>query len=142
MEIKDSFGNRFERVDSSNVSGELKYHYDEDTHTITVAEQYNGMELNCVHYVESDEFVAYKSNPNLQNKQFMVEVFGETQSAHTGEIYNHYARISRATVSGDIPGFTSQKSISAPITYTCQSTPVPVGTSVFVEKFTKNNRNR
>ena len=134
FEIRDSYGNALEQVDDSVAEGKFKY--DSDLKTLTFDASSANMSYSCVYYVAAANGEAYESNPILSNPQFMIEVYGEMQSANYGGTTLLYERMLRATVSGDIPNVTSQKSISSPITYNFASAPVPQGKSAFYQSFT------
>ncbi len=138
FEIRDSYGNLFADISGASGSptlGELNYKYDADTKTLTFDKQYENQMLSCVYYVAANKGVSYKSNPILKTDTFMIEVFGEMQSAETGEQFRYYSKLLRATVSGDLPNIKTQKSIQNPITYNFVSAPVPQGLSVWEQKF-------
>lgn len=135
LEIRDAYGNLLTETSETTVT-DTNYKYDADTKTLTFATSLANVALSCVYYVAGTGGDAYQSSPILKNKQFQVEVFGEMQSADYGDITQYYARMPRATVSGDIPRVTSQKSISAAITYNFQSAPVPQGMSAFYDSYT------
>ena len=135
MEVRDSYGNLMEQTDSAVSEGKFKY--DSDTKKISFDASAAGKSFSVVYYVTPTEAIAYKSNPVLQSPTFMVEVFAETRSAETGETVHYYSRMTRATVSGDLPNVTSQKSINATYTYNFASAPVPQGVSAFYESFSK-----
>lgn len=135
FEIRDSYGNALEET-ASEVNDATQFKYDSDTKKLTFDTSLANVALSCIYYVSGEGGDAYQASPILKNKQFQVEVFAEMQSAEYGDITNYYARMPRATVSGDIPRVTSQKSISAAITYNFQSAPVPQGMSAFYESYT------
>lgn len=135
IEIRDTYGNLLEQVDASVAEGKFKY--DSDLKTLTFDTSSAGKSYSCVYYVAGTAGEAFESSPILANPQFMVEVYGEMQSANYGGTTLMYERILRATVSGDLPNVTSQKSISAPITYNFASAPVPQGKSAFYQSFTQ-----
>lgn len=138
MEVRDSFKNLLTDAGTSELSADT-YKYDPDTKTITFDSSRDNTEISVVYYVAGTDGEAYQSSPILQSKQFRIEIYGETQSAETGQQIKYFARMLRATVSGDLPRVTTQKSISAPITYNFQSAPVPEGMSAFYESFTPDN---
>lgn len=135
FEIRDAYGNLLTETTEESVTA-TTYKYDKDTKTLTFDETLANIALSCVYYVAATNGEAYQASPILKNKQFQVEVFGEMQSADYGDITQYYSRMPRATVSGDIPRVTSQKSISAAITYNFQSAPVPQGMSSFYDSYT------
>lgn len=134
FEIRDAYGNLLNETEDTVTA--TTYKYDADTKTLTFASTMANIALSCVYYVAATSGEAYQASPILRNKQFQIEVFGEMQSADYGDITQYYAKMPRATVSGDIPRVTSQKSISAAITYNFQSAPVPQGMSAFYDSYT------
>lgn len=135
FEIRDAYGNLLEET-TSEVNDATQYKYDSGTKTLTFDTSLANVALSCIYYVSANTGDAYQASPILKNRQFQVEVFGEMQSADYGDTTQYYACMPRATVSGDIPRVTSQKSISAAITYNFQSAPVPQGMSAFYESYT------
>lgn len=133
FEIRDSYGNLLEQVDTTVAEGKFKY--DSDTKKLSFDASAENKSYSCVYYVAATGGEAYESNPILSNPQFMIEVYGEMQSANYGGTVLLHERMLRATVSGDLPNVTSQKSISAPITYNFASAPVPQGKSAFYQAF-------
>lgn len=134
IEIRDTYGNLLEQADDAAAEGKFKY--DSDMKTLTFDASAAGKSFSCVYYVAGTDGEAFESNPILSNPQFMIEVYGEMQSANYGGTTLLYERMLRATVSGDLPNVTSQKSISAAITYNFASAPVPQGKSAFYQSFT------
>lgn len=130
--IEDSYGNVLTRLDSPEFGA---YSYDEDTKTLEFSEEYKGALLRIIYNYEVTNSIQYASNPILQNVEYQVRIFGIRQSASTGDSYNFIEKIARATATGDISNQATQKSKSAPITYTFSSTPVPAGTSVYVAAY-------
>lgn len=130
--IEDSYGNVLTRLDSPEFGA---YSYDADTHTLEFSEEYKGALLRIIYNYEVTNSIQYASNPILQNVEYQVRIFGIRQSASTGDSYNFIEKIARATATGDISNQSTQKSKSAPITYTFSSTPVPKGTSVYVAAY-------
>lgn len=136
FEIRDSFGNMFTQPSDGETLGEGKYSYDPDTKKLTFDATSAGKSYSCVYNVAAPNGEAFAANPILSNPQFRLEVYGEMQSANYGGTTLLYEMMPRATVSGDLPNVTTQKSISAPITYTFASAPVPQGVSPFYQSFT------
>lgn len=134
LEIRDSYGNLLTETTDAVSAG--TYKYDADTKTLTFDTSMANVALSCVYYRAATNGEAHQASPILRNKLFMVEIFAEMRSASTEEVVRYFAKMPRATVSGDIPRVTTQKSISAAITYNFQSAPVPEGTSAFYESFT------
>lgn len=126
--VEDSYGNVLTRLDTPEFGS---YSYDEDTKTLEFSEEYKGALIRVIYNYSVTNAIQYTSNPIIQNPEYQVRIFGIRQSASTGETYNFMEKIARATATGDITNQPSQKSKSAPITYTFTSTPVPKGTSVY-----------
>lgn len=97
---------------------------------------YANAEIRVVYYYESYDSIQYRSNPLLQQPEYQIDIFGTVQSAGTSEKYLAHTCILRGTTTGDVSEQTTQKSKSAPITYTFRSTPVPEGVSVYTQTFT------
>lgn len=134
FEIRDNFGNRFTETEDAPTPETFKY--DADTKTLTFDATLANATLSCVYYVADENGEATETSPILRSRVFLLEVFGEMRTADTEQPVMYYARMPRATVSGDLPRVTTQKSISAPLTYNFQSAPVPQGMSDFYESFT------
>lgn len=130
--VEDSYGNVLTRLDTPEFGA---YSYDKDTKTLEFSDEYKGALIRVIYNYAVTNAIQYTSNPIIQNPEYQVRVFGIRQSASTGETYNFLEKIARATATGDISNQPSQKSKSAPITYTFTSTPVPKGTSVYTSAF-------
>lgn len=130
--VEDSYGNVLTPLDTPEFGA---YSYDADTKTLSFSDEYKGALIRVIYSYTVNNAIQYSSNPSLQNPEYQVRIFGVRQSASTGDTYNFVERIARATATGDIAGQTSQKSKSAPITYTFTSTPVPKGTSVYTATY-------
>lgn len=130
--VEDSYGNVLTRLDEPEFGA---YSYDKDTKTLEFSKEYAGALIRVIYNYEVTNAIQYTSNPIIQNPEYQVRVFGVRQSASTGETYNFMEKIARATATGDISNQATQKSKSAPITYTFTSTPVPKGTSVYSSAF-------
>lgn len=126
--VEDIYGNNLTRLDTPELGA---YSYDSDKNALEFSNDYLGTQIRVIYSYASTNVIQYSSNPIIQNPQYQVRVFGNRQSASTGETVPFMEKIARATASGDITGQASQKSKSAPITYTFTSAPVPVGTSVY-----------
>lgn len=134
FEIRDAYGNLLtQTVDT--IAPET-YKYDADTKTLTFDNSLANATLSCVYYVNGADGEAHQTSPILKSNVFLLEIFAETRSAETEEPIQYYARMPRVTISGDLPRVTTQKSISAAITYNFQSAPVPQGMSDLYESFT------
>lgn len=131
--VEDSYGNTLIRSEQAYFG---TYVYDSDTKSIHLSSEYANAEIRVIYYYESENSVQYRSNPILQQPEYQIDTFGVFQSAGTSEKYMVHTRILRGTVTGDVSEQTSQKSKSAPITYTFKSTPVPEGVSVYTQTFT------
>lgn len=136
LEVRDTFGNLLTVPTGETAVADGQYTYDPDTKKITFAASAAGKSFSAVYYVAAASGEAFMANPVLKNPQFKLEVYGEMQSANYGGNTLLYEMMPRATVSGDLPNVTTQKSISAPITYTFASAPVPQGVSPFYQSFT------
>lgn len=126
--VEDSYGNVLTKMDKPEYGA---YSYDADSKALQFSEEYANALIRVIYYYEETNAIKYASNPILQQPEYLVEIFGLSQSASTGETYKVYTKILRATASGDVADQTTQKSRSAPITYTFTSTPVPDGMSAY-----------
>lgn len=136
FEIRDAYGEQLTTPEGEAALAEGNYSYDPDTKKLTFHSSAAGKSFSCVYNVAGTGGEAFASNPILKSPQFRLEVYGEMQSANYGGTTRLYELMPRATVSGDLPNVTTQKSISAPITYTFASAPVPQGISSFYQSFT------
>lgn len=134
FEIRDSYGNPLTESTEETLDVDT-YKYDADTKTLTFDTSLAHLDLSCVYYILPDNHETYQASSILRNPVFMVETFGEMRSASTEETIYCYQKMPRASVSGDLPGITTQKSISATITYNLKSAPVPQGMSPFIQQF-------
>lgn len=135
LEIRNAYSELLEETTDTPTA--TTYKYDPDTKTLTFAASLANQELSCVYYVAaSDDTEAYQSSPIIKTNVFLLEVFAEVRSAETEEKVMLYEKMLRATLTGDLPNMTTQKSISAPLTYNFQSAPVPQGLSAFYQSFT------
>lgn len=133
--IQDSYGNTLVRVDKNNLE-KGAYAYDPDTKTLMFSEDYLGALIRVTYWYNDTKAIRYDSNPIVSRPEFYIEMYGLYQSASDGVTYKVVTILQRAYVSGDLPDPTSQKSKSAPLTYTLASAPVPVGTSVYSQILT------
>ena len=134
FEIRDAFGNALKENSSTPQEGE--YQYTDSGNKLTFNAASAGKSYSCVYYVDGSAAQAYRSNPVMVNPVFQVEVYGEMQSANYGGApVLMMEKMLRATVSGDLPNATTQKSVSAPMTYNFASAPVPQGKSAFYQAF-------
>ncbi len=136
FEIRDSYGDLLTPPEAEATLAAGNYTYDADTKKLTFDASAAGKSFSCVYNVSGEGGEAFASNPILLSPQFRIEVYGEMQSANYGGTTLLYELMPRATVTGDLPNATTQKSISAPITYTFASAPVPQGVSAFYQSFT------
>ena len=136
IEIKDNNGNRFTDVTAGGELAEGNFKYDDSTHKLTFAAAYENVPLSCSYYYSATAGETFEAPAVLKNFRFMLEVMGEMQSAETGEQERYYAKITRAVVSGDLPGVTTQKQITNTIAYNFKSAPVPKGVVPFTETIT------
>lgn len=133
--VKDVNGNKLEQTTEEATAGKFKY--DSGTKKLSFSADAENLSFSLTYWVAAKEAVAYKSSALPKNQEFLIETFGELQSAETGELFMKQTRLERVTVSGDIPDITKQKSINAPITYNFQTAPMPVGESVLYESLSK-----
>lgn len=126
--VKDSYGNILTHMDKPEYGA---YSYDADAKSLQFSDEYAGAYITVDYYYDEINAIEYRSNPILQQPEYLVEMFGLSQSASTGETIKVMTTIARATASGDVADQTTQKSRSAPITYTFTSTPVPDGVSAY-----------
>lgn len=134
IEVRDVYRNLLEQTDGAVSEGQFKY--DSDMKKLTFDASAAGQTMTCYYYRNGANGEAYEANPILKNAVFQLEVMGEMQSAETGKTMLYYAKVPRATVSGDIPRVMTQKSINNAITYNFSSAPVPTGMSPYYESFT------
>lgn len=132
--IEDSIGNRVMRTDSPNPE-EGHYYYDADTKSLQFSSEYAGQIMNVMYYIESKDAYVIKNNPIIQQPEFFVQVFGITQDADANTKYRVVTTLQRATLTGDVSEQATQKSKSAPLTYTFQSAPMPSCMSVYSQVF-------
>lgn len=130
--IEDSFGNRLMRSTTTSVG---TYVYDADNKALQFSNDYAGANIRVLFWYESADALVYNSNPTLQQPEYQIDVYGISMSAETDEKYKIMTRILRATISGDVSDQTTQKSKSAPVTYTFKSAPVPEGVSVYSQTY-------
>lgn len=128
--VEDSYGNRLIPGDEPAVG---VYHYDVDTKALQFSKDYAEEAIRVVYKFAVEGGLEIRSNPILQQPEFQIETFGIRVSAGSDKKFRTYIKIARATVSGDLSEQTTQKSRVAPLTYTFNSAPVPVGTSVYTE---------
>ena len=133
LEIRDSYGNKYSEVSSSPSSGQYKYN--SITHTVQFSKEDYGRSLYCVYYVQLPAYESYGQSSTIKNKVFMIEAYGEMQSASTGVKQASYPCLKRATLSSELTGVTRQKSVSNAITYSFSSAPFNRGESPCVELF-------
>lgn len=133
FEVRDSYGNLWEQTDDEVAEGQFKY--DNMTHKLSFDATAANKQFSLVYYVAGTGGEAYEANPVLQNPQFRIEIYGETQSAESGNTVLYQAIMPRAVVTGDLPNVTTQKSINATLTYNFASAPVPQGMSAFQQIF-------
>lgn len=133
LEIRDPAGIKYDEVNSAPSSNQYKY--TQNKHTIEFSKENYDRILSCVYYVETPIQEAYNPDPLLGNSVFMIEAFGEMQSASNGIKQSCYTCIKRATFSGELNGVKRQKSINNEISYTFVSAPFKRGDSVCTELF-------
>lgn len=133
IEVRDVYGNTLEQ---DETPAEGKYKYDSDLKKLTFDASAAGQTFTVYYYIAGTTGEAYQANPILKNTVYQVEVMGEMQSAETGKTIRYYAKMPRATATGDVPRVMTQKSINSTMTYNFASAPVPQGTSPYYESFT------
>lgn len=126
--VEDSYGNVLIRSETAELG---TYVYDSDTKELQFSSDYKGESIRVIYWYEETSALVYKSNPVLTQPEYQIDIFGLSSSAQSGATIKVYQQLLRASVSGDVNEMTTQKSRSAPITYTFQSTPVPSGQSVY-----------
>lgn len=129
--VEDSFGNVLVRNDTATTLENGMFKWDKTTKALQFASTYKGAAIRLIYYVEETDVWSFESSPVVRQPEYQVEILGLSQSASSGDIYRVVTTIKRATATGDIADQTTQKSKSAPITYTFTSTPVPEGVSVY-----------
>lgn len=138
--VQDSYGNTLVRLyKEGSTTPTLEngtYYYDVDTKTMMFSNDYLGALIRVTYWRNDTKSIRYDSNPILSRPEFYIEMYGLYQSASDGVTYKVVTILQRAYVSGDLPDPTSQKSKSAPLTYTISSAPVPIGTSVYTQIIT------
>lgn len=130
--VEDSYGNVLTRMDSPVFGA---YSYDSDTKALQFSKEYVNAQIRVIYWREDLDTIRYDSNPILSQPEYQLQTFGITTSAGTDQKYKVVTTIKRCTATGDITDQTTQKSKSAPITYTFQSTPVPEGVSSYSQVF-------
>lgn len=133
--VEDSYGNNLVRVDAASKLEKGTYFYDADSKALQFSEDYKGAMIRIIYSYEDANAIVYTNDPILKQPEYMVQVFGLSQSASTSDTYKVVTTLKRATASGDVTDQITQKSKSAPITYTFTSTPVPSGVSVYSQAF-------
>lgn len=130
--VEDSYGNPLTRAETPVFGA---YSYDSDTKALQFSKEYVNASIRVIFWTEDANSIRYDNNPILQQPEYQLQIFGITTSAGTDQKYRVVTTIKRCTATGDITDQTTQKSKSAPITYTFQSTPVPEGVSVYSQIF-------
>lgn len=133
LEIRDPAGNKYTETSASPSVGQ--YRYNSASHTIEFSENEEARDFYCVYYVSIPNQESYSDSTILKNQIFMLEVYGEMQSASNGSKQTCYTCIKRASISGELNGITRQKSINNAITYTFSSAPAKRGESPCIELF-------
>lgn len=135
IEIRDVFGNRY--VESSSPRSENEFKYDQAQHRIEFFPTDSTRLLHCSYYTVGSEQESYEHESIIKNNVFMVEAYGEVQSASSGEKQACYTCIKSCTLSGELSGLALQKSINNSISYTFASYPFKRGESPCTEIFGK-----
>lgn len=131
--VEDSYGNPLVRLDTAEFGA---YSWDADTKVLRFVDEYAGAAIRVIYRYASSNSIRYDSNPILSQPEFQIDIYGITVDAETDKKFKVHERLLRATQTGDLSGMATQKSRSAPITYTFQSAPVPSGTSVYTITYT------
>lgn len=131
--VEDSYGNPLVRLDTPEFGA---YSWDKDLKQLRFSDEYAGAAIRVIYRYTSTNSIRYDSNPILSQPEFQIDIFGVTVDAETDKKFKVHERLLRATQTGDLSGMATQKSRSAPITYTFQSAPVPSGTSVYTITYT------
>lgn len=131
--VEDSYGNPLTRLETPEHGA---YSWDPDTKALTFSNDYVGAAIRVLYQYEDTKSIRYDSNPILSQPEFQIDTFGITTDAETDRKVKVHERILRATLSGDLNNLTKQRSRSAPITYSFQSSPVPAGTSIYSVVYT------
>lgn len=133
LEIRDSAGNKYTETNASPSVGQYKYN--SVSHIIEFSENEDVRDFYCVYYVNVPNQESYNDSTILKNQIFMLEVYGEMQSASNGSKQTCYTCIKRASISNELTGITRQKSISNAITYTFSSAPAKRSETPCIELF-------
>lgn len=133
FEIRDYFGVSYKRV-ISNPS-DYEFTYDNITKKLEFSKSEFARNLTCVYYTTDKSKELYQDSPTVKNNVFMIEAFGEMQSASSGIKQACYTCIKRVTLSGELTGVSRQKSINNAISYTFSSAPFKRNESPCVEIF-------
>lgn len=130
--VEDSYGNPLVRMDTPQFGA---YSYDPEDKALQFSTEYANAAIRVIYNYNEPNALVYQSDPILKISEFRLDIFGITQSAGGGESYKVETTLERCSVTGDLSEQPTQKSRSAPITYTFASTPVPAGVSVYTQKF-------
>lgn len=133
LEIRDPAGNKYTETSGSPSVGQYKYN--SSAYTIEFSENEETRNFYCVYTANAPIQESYSNNTALKNQIFMIEAYGEMQSASSGAKQACYTCIKRASISGELAGVTRQKSINNAITYTFSSAPFKRGQYPCVEVF-------
>lgn len=128
MIVGDSYDNPLVRRDTPENGA---YTWDADTKTIGFSDDYAGQQIRIIYEYEVTNAIRYDSNPVLSQKEFQIDVFGDTVDASTNRKIRKHECLKRATLTGDVPGMPTQKSRATSLVYNFQSAPVPAGESPY-----------
>lgn len=131
--VEDSYGNPLVRLDTAEFGA---YSWDADTKVLRFDDAYAGAAIRVIYRYASSNSIRYDSNPILSQPEFQLDNFGLMRDAESSRTFRVHERLLRATQTGDLSGMATQTSISAPITYSFQSSPVPAGVSVYSVTYT------
>lgn len=131
--VEDSYGNPLVRLDTPEFGA---YSWDKDLKQLRFSDEYAGAAIRVIYRYASTNSIRYDSNPILSQPEFQLDNFGIMSDAESGRKFRVHERLLRATQTGDLSGMPTQRSISSPITYTFQSSPVPSGVSVYSVTYT------
>lgn len=131
--VEDSYGNPLVRLDTPEFGA---YSWDKDLKQLRFSDEYAGAAIRVIYRFASTNSIRYDSNPILSQPEFQLDNFGIMSDAESDRKFRVHERLLRATQTGDLSGMATQKSISSPITYNFQSSPVPAGVSVYSVTYT------
>lgn len=129
--VEDSYGNPLVRRDTPEFGA---YSYDVEGKVLQFSSEYANANIRIAYDEEVKDALVYKNNPILKTNMFKIIAFGYERSAVGSAVYLHETTLERVYRTGDLSELPMQSTASAPMTYTFNSAPVPVGTSIFCDK--------